>query len=291
MKGHLECQPCLLRQTLEVARLVSDDEAVHSRVLKRILRVLSKTDFRLPPPAIAYRVYRAIGKATRCPDPYLQTKERSDGMALECAEWAREIVARSKDPLGTALKLAAAANVVDFGVGVKFDLKESLRNVIEKGLQLDESAVFTEALARAGTLLYIGDNAGEIVFDKLLLETIGVRHPSLKKIFAVRGGPVINDITGRDAERVKMKEVAEVVSTGYAAPGVILKRSSRKFRRAFAGADLVLAKGQGNYESLSAEGGTKVYFLLRAKCQVIARELDVEIGHFVFKRNDARGRS
>jgi uncharacterized protein with ATP-grasp and redox domains len=144
------------------------------------------------------------------------------------------------------------------------------------------AAAFKEAPARAGTLLYIGDNAGEIVFDKLLLETIAAQHPAMKRLFAVRGGPVINDVTDRDAERVKMGEVAEVVSTGYAAPGVILKRSSRKFRRAFASADLVLAKGQGNYESLAAEGGAKVFFLLRAKCRVIARDLGVEIGHFVF---------
>lgn len=289
MKGKLECQPCLLRQALEVARIVSDSEAMHARVLRHILHVLSKADFRLPPPMIAYYVYRAIGKVTRCPDPYLQTKERSDGMALECAEWAREVIARSKSPLDTALRLAVAANVVDFGVGVRFDLKESLRYVLEKGLQVDETAAFKKALAQARTLLYIGDNAGEIVFDKLLIEAIAARYPSLKKVFAVRGGPVINDITERDAERVKMGDVAEVVSTGYAAPGVILKRSSKRFRGVFADADLVLAKGQGNYESLGAEGGAKAYFLLRAKCPVIARELDVEIGDFVFKGTNTRG--
>lgn len=288
MNGKLECQPCLLRQALEVARLVSDNEAMHARVLRRILRVLARTNHRLPPPMIAYYVYRAVGKVTRCSDPYLQTKERSDGMALECAAWAREVIARSKSPLDTALKLAVAANVVDFGVGVRFDLKESLRHVLEKGLHLDESAAFTKALSRARMLLYIGDNAGEIVFDKLLLETIAARYTSLKRVFAVRGGPIINDITDRDAERVKMGEVAEVVSTGYAAPGVVLKRSSRKFRRVFAGADLVLAKGQGNYESLSSEGGAKVFYLLRAKCAVIARELGVEIGHFVFTGGSAR---
>ena len=287
MKGKLECQPCLLRQALEVARIVSDSEAVHARVLRRILRVLSKTDFRLPPPMIAYYVYRAIGKVTRCSDPYLQTKERSDGMALECAEWAREVIARSKSPLDTALRLAVAANVVDFGVGVRFDLKESLRHVLEKGLEVDETAAFKKDLARARTLLYVGDNAGEIVFDKLLIEVIATRYPALKKVFAVRGGPVINDITARDAERVGMGEVAEVVSTGHAAPGVILARASRGFRRIFADADLVLAKGQGNYESLGGDGGAKAYFLLRAKCPVIARELDVEIGDFVFTGGDA----
>jgi uncharacterized protein with ATP-grasp and redox domains len=288
VRGYLECQPCLLRQALEVARLVSDDEAVHSRVLKRILRVLSKADFRLPPPAIAYRVYRVIGKVTRCPDPYLQIKERSDATALECVAWARETIGRSSDPLGTALKLAAAANVVDFGVGVRFDLKESLRHVLEKGLQLDESAAFIEALSRAKTLLYLGDNAGEIVFDKLLLETIAARHPSLRRIFAVRGGPIINDVTRRDAERVGMGRIAEVISTGYAAPGVFLPRSSRTFRRVFDEADLVLAKGQGNYESLSDDGGEKTFFLLRAKCLVMARDLDVELGDFVLTRAAVR---
>lgn len=290
MKGHLECQPCLLRQALDVARLVSDDEAAHARVLRRVLRVLARTDYRLPPPMIAYYVYRALAKATRCGDPYLQAKERSNGMALECAAWAREVIGRSRSPLDTALKLAAAANVVDFGVGVRFDLKESLRHVLEKGLRLDDSAAFKEALARARTLLYIGDNAGEIVFDKLLIEAIAAQYPALARVFAVRGGPVINDITARDAERVNMGEVAEVVSTGYAAPGVILRRSSKKFLRVFAGADVVLAKGQGNYESLSTTGGEKVFYLLRAKCAVIARELDVEIGHFVFTRGASAAR-
>lgn len=283
MKGSLECQPCFLRQAIEVAKLLSDDEAVHARVLKRVLKTLSKIDFHQPPPQIACAVYGAVSKATGCPDPYLQIKERSDGIALECYAWAKEMVGKSSSPVDTAMKLAVAANVVDFGVGVKGDLKESLRNVLEKGLQVDESAAFKNCLPAAKHLLYIGDNAGEIVLDKLLLETITAQYPGLKKTFAVRGGPIINDATLRNAERVNMKEVAEVISTGAATPGVLIDCCSKEFQKAFRSADLILAKGQGNYESLNAHPGKKIFFLLRAKCEVIADELDVEIGDFVLK--------
>jgi len=283
MRSSLECQPCLTRQALEVARIVSDDEALHARVLKRVMKVLSKIDYRLPPPQIAYSVYGAVNKATGCADPYLQIKERSDGMALECYPWAKETVSKSASPLDTAMKLAVAANVVDFGVGVKGDLKEALRSVLEKGLQVDESEAFKSSLPAAKSLLYIGDNAGEIVLDKLLLETIAAQHPSLKRTFAVRGGPIINDATLRDAERIGMKEVAEVVSTGSATPGVILDYCSKEFRRMFRSADLILAKGQGNYESLNSYDGKKIFFLLRAKCPVIADALGVAIGSFVVK--------
>lgn len=288
MRSFLECQPCFVRQALEVARLVSGDEAMHSRVLKKVHKILSKTDLRQPPPLIASFIYQTLGKVTGCEDPYLQAKERSDGTALECYHWAKETVTKAPSPLDAALRLAAGANVVDFGVGVKFDLMDSLRYALEKGLQVDDSAALKEALGTAKTLLYVGDNAGEVVFDKLLLETIGAQHPSLKKIFTVRGGPVINDVTMRDAERVKMSEVAQVVSTGHASPGVILPYCSKEFRRVFKSADLVLAKGQGNYEGLNEVPHKKIFFLLRAKCPVIAKELGVAVGSFVLKSIGAR---
>jgi uncharacterized protein with ATP-grasp and redox domains len=283
MRSYLECQPCLIRQALDVARLVTGDEQVHARVTKRVLKVLSKADLRSPPPLIATAVYHAVSRVTGCPDPYLQAKERSDSTALECYAWARETIGKAASPIDAALRLAVAANVVDFGVGVKFDLMDSLRYVLEKGLDVDESAALKEALASAKVLLYVGDNAGEIVFDKLLLETVGAKYPPLKKYFVVRGGPIINDVTMRDAERVRMGEVVEVVSTGFAAPGVILGQCSKMFRRIFRDADLVFAKGQGNYESLGSVPDKRIFFLLRAKCPAIANELGVSVGSFVLK--------
>ncbi|MDD5557438.1 MAG: ARMT1-like domain-containing protein [bacterium] len=281
MRSSLECQACFIRQALDVSRLVSNDDDVHARVLRRVHRILSRIDLGMTPPLIASMVYAAVEKVTGCADPYLQAKERSDGTALECWGWAKETVAKSPSPLGTALRLAVAANIVDFGIGVKFDLMDSLRSVLEKGFQVDESAALEAALASSRRLLYVGDNAGEIVFDKLLLETIGALHPALERTFAVRGGPIINDVTLRDAERVRMDEVARVVSTGHAAPGVILEECADDFRAAFRRADIVIAKGQGNYESLSGVGGKRIFFLLRAKCPVIARELGVAVGSFL----------
>ena len=285
MRGFLDCQPCFLKQALATTRRVTDSEEVQARVLKRVLEILSRLDYRLPPPLIAHSVYRAISEVTECADPYREIKERSNRIALDFYTWARETVEKSDSPLDTAMRLAIAANVVDFGIDVKFDLKESLMNVLERGLDVDESGAFKEALSAAGTLLYIGDNAGEIVFDKLFLELIARFHPSLIKTFAVRGGAAINDVTLLDAESVRMDEVAAVVSTGFAAPGTIIKRSSKEFQSLFRRSDLIIAKGQGNYESLSLEENGNIFFLLRAKCHVIARDLNVPIGSFILMKN------
>ena len=283
MRGFLECQPCFLRQALEAARRVTDDEEVQARVARRVLEILANLDYRLPPPLIAYSVYKAVGEVTGFTDPYREVKERSNRIALDFYPWARETVEMSDSPLDTAIRLAIAANVVDFGIGTPFDLRGSLKTVLEKGLDVDESADFKKALAAAETLLYIGDNCGEIIFDKLFLETVASLYPSLKRYFVVRGGPVINDVTVRDAGDVGMDTIAGVVTTGFAAPGVVLERSSGEFRDLFGRSDLVLAKGQGNYESLSAARNGQLFFLLRTKCPVTARDIGVPVGSFVLK--------
>lgn len=285
MRGFLECQPCFVRQALDAARRVTGDEEVQAEVVRRVHRVLAGLDYRFSPPLTAVSVYGVVREVTGCDDPYREEKDLSNRAALDLYPWAKETVARSDDPFDTAMRLAIAANVVDFGIGGTFDLKESLRAVLERGLDIDESGEFTKALQDAETLLFIGDNSGEIVFDRLFLETIGAHHPSLKKYFAVRGGPIINDITTEDAKEVGIGAVAEIISTGFTAPGVILERSSGEFRELFRRADIVLAKGQGNYESIDADPGRPVFFLLRTKCPVTARDLDVPVGSFVLKRH------
>ena len=283
MRGYLDCQSCFLRQALEAARRCTDNEAVQARVIKQVHAILADLDYHLSPPLVAYSVYEAVSEITGCADPYRQEKERSNEIAVGLYSWAREMVENSNSPLDTALRLAAAANVVDFGIGARFDLKESLRSVLTRGLDIDESDTFKDCLSRADSLMYIGDNAGEIVFDKLFLEIIGKYHPSLQKFFVVRGGPVINDVTLNDANGVQMSEVAEILSSGLAAPGLILERCSGDFIKKFRSSDLILAKGQGNYESLGAEHDRRVFFLLRTKCDVVAKHLNVPVGSFIMK--------
>lgn len=284
MRGYLDCFPCFLRQALEVARLSTPDENLQSLVLDRVMGVLRRMDHRTPPPVIAGIVYEAIKEVTHCTDPYRDIKRQSDETALNLYPLAKERVRASKNPLATALGLACAANVVDFGVGKPFDLERSLEDVMERGLAIDERGVLIEALGEAGKLLYAGDNAGEIVLDKVLIEEIQAAFPHLEVSFAVRGAPVINDVTPVDAQRVGMEDVARVISTGTGIPGICLQDCSEKLRETYGEADIVISKGQGNYESLSSEKRAGIFFLLKAKCAVIARELGVPLGSFVIKR-------
>ncbi|MEJ2744677.1 MAG: ARMT1-like domain-containing protein, partial [bacterium] len=212
MRGFLECQACFLRQALEAARYVTEDESVQALAISRVHEALAEIDYRLPPPLIARLVYGVVRDTTGVEDPYLAAKKESNELALGLYQWAQEKVADSASPLGVALKLAIAANVVDYGIGNRFDLRESLENVMTRSLDIDESARLFDELSQARVLLYLGDNSGEIVFDKLLLEKIGGRFPLLKKFFAVRGGPVINDITMDDADKVQLGDVAAVIS-------------------------------------------------------------------------------
>jgi uncharacterized protein with ATP-grasp and redox domains len=282
MRSYLDCYPCFLRQALEAARLSINNETLHAVAMNQVMKILPRLDRSLPPPLIAVFVYNIVKEVTACSDPYEKIKQRSNEIALNLLPWAESLVQKSSSPLDTALRLACAGNVVDFGTGMKFDLEEALREVTKNGFHIDESALFWEALDKAETFLYLGDNAGEIVFDRLLLRTIRAKKSGMRCYFAVRGGPVINDITLMDARRINMHEYAEVISTGCAAPGVPLSLCSDRFLRIYRSADLILSKGQGNYESLSAERERPIFFLLRAKCKVAARHLRAPVGAFVF---------
>lgn len=142
------------------------------------------------------------------------------------------------------------------------------------------SSELKEALSTAKTVLYLGDNAGEIVLDKLFIETL--MHPNL--YFAVRGAPVINDATLDDAQYVGIDAVADVISNGYDAPSTIVDRCSPQFQELFNKADVIISKGQGNLEGLLEKTDKQVYFLLMVKCDVIAEALGVKKGDFVVRK-------
>ena len=283
MRGFLDCFPCFLRQALDTARLSTPDEGLRALSIYQVLGVLRRIDYRLPPPLIAFFVYGAIKEVTHCTDPYERLKAKSNEAALGFYDWATRLVAESPDPLQTAKRLACAGNVVDFGVGSGFDLGAALSEVRDRGFAIDDSARLRERLGSARRLIYIGDNAGEVVFDRVLLETIKGMWPGIEIVFVVRGGPIINDVTRRDARAVGMDRIARVISTGFAAPGVPLDLCSDEFLAELRQADVVIAKGQGNYESLSGETPKRVFFILRVKCAVVARDLGVPVGSFVLK--------
>jgi hypothetical protein len=286
VRTYLDCIPCFTRQTLDAVRRVTDDPSIQERVLRLVLREAIGMDLSLPPPAMGQRIHRMIREAIGNPDPYREVKERLTRLALEVYPGLRRRVLEAEEPLAAAVRLAAAGNVID--LGVKSGIEESeVRSALEGSLDayLDPGAVsrLRRAATSARRILYIGDNAGEIVLDRLLVEQFG---PD-KVVFAVRGGPVINDATRADAEASGLTGMVEVMDTGSDAPGTLLQDCSGEFRRRFTEADLVLAKGQGNYETLSG-AGRRVFFVLVVKCPVIARDIGCAVGSLVL-RNGSGG--
>ena len=283
MKTFFDCIPCFVRQSLDSVRMTTPDEAVHERLLREVLRVLADMDMRQSPPATAKRIHRLIREMTGQADPYRAVKERFNRLAMDVYPELKAKVERSASPLETAVRLAIAGNVIDSGVNHHLrdeQVHEAIDHALDAPFEADLEA-FDEETSNAGNILYLADNAGEIVFDRLLIEQL----PAEKVTVAVKGSPIINDATMEDAEAAGLTELVEVIDNGSDAPGTILEDCSDAFRRRFDEAGIVIAKGQGNYETLS-DVDKDIFFILKAKCPVIARDLDCQVGSLVLRRSD-----
>jgi uncharacterized protein with ATP-grasp and redox domains len=277
MKTYLECIPCFMKQALSAAGEATDDQGKIKQVLDRVARLIPDIPLDNPPPETARLIYSAIREVTGVADPFRAYKDRSIKNAFSLYRKVKSAVESSDDPLRMALRMAIAGNVIDLGANPDFDLENELGNASDKDLREDQYESFRCMLEDARTVLYLGDNAGETVFDRILIEIMGK-----ETVYAVRDIPIINDATMEDARKSGIGEVARIVSSGCDAPGTILKRCSQEFLSLFASADLIVSKGQGNFESLSGEEAP-IYFFLKVKCPVIARHLGIGIGDLVLK--------
>jgi len=283
VKTYLDCYPCFVRQALEAARMAGADEEGQRWVVKRVLAAL--TDMRMggTPPEIGDRIHRIVREETGSSDPYRELKEESTQQALELYPRLKELLRGADDPLEMAIRLAAAGNIMDAGPGAEYDLWDTVERVLAQPFAIDDSGAFREALDGVAELLYLADNAGETVFDRVLIETLDV-----PVTYVVKGRPILDDATVEDARAAGLDRVARIVSNGSCAPGTVLARSSLGFRRLYREAELIVAKGQANYETLSDEGD-RIFFLLQTKCPVIAADVGVPVGSIVFKRGDPAG--
>lgn len=284
MKTSLDCIPCLLRQSLEAVRFVTNDVAVHEQAVRDILHMMAELDLRLSPPAVAQVVHRRLRRLTGHRDPYRQAKDRFNRLALDLLPGLLARTAAAEDPFKLALRLAIAGNVIDLGVNGQLNETEVL-HAVEYALAepfIGDVDAFRRAVSEAATILYLADNAGEIIFDRLLIEQL----PTERVTLVVRGGPVINDATLRDAREANLHEIVEVIDNGSDAPGTIIENCSQTFREQFERADLIIAKGQGNFETL-AETQANIFFLLKVKCPVIAANVGREVGTHVLLKHGA----
>jgi uncharacterized protein with ATP-grasp and redox domains len=271
-----DCIPCAIGSLVTLFTKGLVPERRQEPAMRALLAYLSQLDFKLSLPQMGQEMHRLIRDVLENPDPYFEIKRTFNQLMLEYYPDLKKLVDEAADPFLMALKLAIAGNVIDFGPNRPFDFNATLDRAKTMVLAVDESESLRDSIPRARTLLYLGDNAGEIVMDRILLETI--RHPNV--YFAVRGAPVINDATIDDARSVGIDRIAQVIANGDDAPGTILETSSPEFRDIFDRADLVIAKGQGNYEGLCGID-KNIYFILMAKCDHVAAHLGVQKGDLV----------
>lgn len=285
MNTYLDCIPCFFDQALRAARMATNDDRVIKQILDDIGDMLKEIPLESSPPKSARLIYARVAEITGCKDPYADIKVKTTEEALALYPDLKNYVASYSDSLLAAIRIAIIGNSIDYGPNSTIDLHEELRQSLQQQLDLRDYAAFRDHLDHANHVHYIGDNAGETVFDRVLIEEI--EKPIT---YAVRGMPVINDATVEDAREAGLDQTATILSTGSNAPGAVLGTCSHEFNESFHTADLVLAKGQGNYEALSDEA-RPIFFLLKIKCNVLAHHIGAKKGDLIIRGTNTEKRS
>ncbi|RLD39550.1 MAG: hypothetical protein DRI74_00465 [Bacteroidetes bacterium] len=277
MRTYLDCIPCFMQQTLRAGRLATNDEDKIKQLLDETGDLIKHIPMDKTPAEVGEVIYAKVREITGIYDPYKEIKVTSIAEAKLMLPTLKGILEKSENRLLTAIRMAIAGNIIDFGMSKEFNLTEDVYRILGQDFARFDFEEFQDHLNKAETILYIGDNAGESVFDRILIEEM-----AKKTFYAVREVPVINDVVIEDAIESGLGDVAEIISSGSHAPGTILSTCSPEFNLLFKNSDLIISKGQGNYEGLSDEKRS-VFFMLKAKCPVIARDLGVKENDIVLK--------
>jgi uncharacterized protein with ATP-grasp and redox domains len=281
MTTSIDCIPCFIRQAAEAIALSEQDPFQQARILRKVMHDLADLDWQVSPPMIAAELHRIIREMTGDIDPYRSVKDRMNRFALEALPGCRQLIADAADPHEAIIRLAVAGNLLDSGAKTQIapeDLPQLFATLWDQALAGDPQEIF-HAAAQAERILYLADNAGEIIFDRLLIEAL----PMDKVTVAVRGSPILNDALCKDAILAGITELVPVIDNGSAAPGTVLSDCSAEFRAHFKRADLIIAKGQGNYETLS-EARAPIFFLFTVKCPLVAAQIGEPTGTLIAKR-------
>ena len=282
MKAELECLPCLVRQAREVAMMSTDDSQLLRKIMRKCFAYMSETDLDRSPPEIAQGIGRIVKSMTGIEDPYREVKSLHTAAALGMLPEMEKILRKSGDPFEAGLRLAIAGNIIDLGAKQSIsdeDICAILNEAMEQPLCGADPRQLKAEIDKAGSVLYLADNAGETVFDRIFLE----QFTSEKVTVAVRGAPAINDATLYDAREAGLHRVARLIDNGSGAPATVLGDCSEEFRDIFQKADVIIAKGQGNYESLSSSDAN-IFFLFRVKCSLVAEHSGFPLGSLVLLR-------
>lgn len=283
MRVTVECVPCYLKQVISACKQFNLKPDLQWQVMNTICDSLSNLSNKTTPAYNSSLILHRLVKEIDAGDPFRRAKEKSNEQALKLLNSIQ--IDYGEDPLYTALKIAVAGNIIDLGIIEHYNLKESLTEALKNEFAVNDYSKFKDILKKHTSVLIIGDNSGEIAFDKILVSEL-VKQGCLVT-YAVKGGFVLNDATYEDAKQVGMVNLARVIDNGNNFLGTVFDECSEEFINTFEQADLVISKGQANYETLEGtkEAGDKTFFLLKAKCEVVARNLGCNLGDIVFTQN------
>jgi uncharacterized protein with ATP-grasp and redox domains len=276
LKATLDCLACIADQALRAARIATDDPEIQRRIINETVMRIPGMDLNESPAVLSQFVYEFAKEASAVKDPYADLKRAQNEQALALEPELRTYLAEADDPLEMALHLSAAGNVIDMGVqsAGDIDVQTAIRDALQERFAVDHTPQFRASLASCRDLLFLLDNAGEIVFDKLLIEQL-CQFTSVTAV--VKKGPIINDVTLDDAEQVGLTAVCPIIDNSGAFVGSPLSLISPEFRQRLETADMIVGKGQGNYETIDDFPGN-VFLILKAKCDAIARHMGVRKG-------------
>lgn len=283
MELFLECLPCVLKQTLAAAKMNTNDTIIQEKIFDEALQIVAKHEKYLNSPHIVSDIQQIIKTYTGIDDTYAQIKKRDIKAALKALPEVQNFIQDKDDKMYWSLKAAATGNIIDAAIYDTGKFRDSLMEELNAEFAVCMQNEFEQDLKTAKTILIIGDNAGETVFDRLLIEYLD----SYEVVYGVRSQAILNDATKEDAVASGLDRYCRIIDSGSTAPGTILDYCNDEFIEAFNNADIVISKGQGNYESLS-DCSRSIYFALKAKCQVVADTLDVQVNDYVFVKKDAQ---
>lgn len=279
-----DCVKCIVGQIDKACKLLNLDETLANEINSEVKRRSLKFSFEKTPPFVAKDVYEYLGKKTNLKDPLKALKEISIEKAKGYLPFLEEKIVNSQDKLFASIKASVAGNVIDFATTLEFSLEDEINNIFHTDFEINNYLQFKEKLENSDSLIILADNAGENIFDKLLVKTISKIYPNIKIYYATRGKPIINDITTKEAYESGIDEFCEIISSGVDTPGFEKSQSSKKFLNLFEKAPLILSKGMGNFECLESYNDNRIFFLFKVKCNVVANSINKEIGTIVLKR-------
>lgn len=280
MEFNYECLWCHVNQAKRVAEMVGLDAQRKESILRQVLKHLSEMPYEGSNPGLMEQSWRIITREIEDDNPYKEIKQTFNDQMMEVYKELDAKLMADPSRYINGIHLAVEGNIIDYGAKHEFSKDATITRLLsgeKDNFAMDESKVLYKQLKEAKQLLYIGDNCGEIVMDKLLIKVLREEFPDLKVIFSVRGKPILNDVTMADADQVGMEEVARVIDNGSGAPGTELSLTSHSFNACFEASDVIIAKGQGNFESLCDLKLGHLFFLFMGKCEAVANVLGVPL--------------